>query len=601
MDLFPAEPPKFGDSPRGSVSSRDAEVACERLWWSEAMTAMINEKLAEQTKQLQDSFAEEVRRQALQLQSPAADPPADAVRSAVRAELVDDALAEGGYLRHAMRSEMEAALESWDGRLGRSAKSIKTARTATQGTDRERSPPIIATRQMSDPRVSACLVDTLEIDRLGKAKSFLVDDSKHSSGFESFDLLGRGKRLWKWWRKLEEPPRSGCLYRTLQHTAFDCLICLVITLDFAFMIYATDMKILSPSSPTSSIPGLLVGNWVFQVFFTLEMVMKLVIHRQWFFCGARWKTNTFDFLVVVSGFLFMYRTAFSSSSGANTRVLRVLRVAKALRAFEVLNHVKELRALLACLEGSFKSLFWSMFMLLALCSIVSLFLMQIVITHLIQTGDALEDTPFDGSFGTFGEALLTLFKASTGGNDWGDGYDIIKSAGFLGSVVYLFFITFVQFAVMNIITGIFVDSAMSVLSRDSEALAEELNQNEEMNMNKLETLCRDVDEDHSGKLTRDQFEASLSRKHVPLLLTMLGLGPHNVLDLFNHMAYVADDNGQVEISSFVNLCMYLRGSATNYDLHKLHAEFKAMQSQHGEDVRQILEILRGVIQDPVDS
>merc|ERR1712032_1185303 len=146
---------------------------------------------------------------------------------------------------------------------------------------------------------------------------------------------------------------------------------------------------------------------------------------------------------------------------------------------------------------------WSLVMLLIVFCLVSLFLMQIIVAGLEETGETM-DSELESMFGSVGGSILTLFRASTGGDDWGLAYEAIGRTGLLGSAVYLIFIAFVQFALINIITGIFVESAMETLSPDKETLALEHSRKEQENADELEALCRNVDIDFSGKLTREQ-------------------------------------------------------------------------------------------------
>jgi len=221
----------------------------------------------------------------------------------------------------------------------------------------------------------------------------------------------------------------------------------------------------------------------------------------------------------------------------------------------------------------------------------SLFFIQLISHHLEDTGEALEESIFAGFFGSVEESALTLYRASTGGDDWSLAYGVIQGVGRVGSFAYLFFIAFVQFALINIITGIFVESAMMTLSPDSETLAQEHSRREQENAKKLIQLCKNVDADVSGKLTRDQFEDGLRRKQIPMLLELLGLQKHHVLEFFSHMADAADDDGQVGIETFVNGCMLLKGAATNFDLQKLHADVKAMSATHQRSLNDIRDIL----------
>ncbi|CAK0800850.1 unnamed protein product [Prorocentrum cordatum] len=133
---------------------------------------------------------------------------------------------------------------------------------------------------------------------------------------------------------------------------------------------------------------------------------------------------------------------------------------------------------------------------------------------------------------------------------------------------------------------------MAVLKPDPEVFARELSQQEWVDAQKLDRLCRAVDTDESGKLTREQFENGLQKNHIPLLLKSLGLQRHHLVEFFKFMAEDSSGDGQVDIHTFVNGCMVLRGVATNFDLQKLHAELKSNHAQHDKHLDSIMRILR---------
>jgi len=398
-------------------------------------------------------------------------------------------------------------------------------------------------------------------------------------------LAAKCEKFWVWLQSVEEPPRTGCLNSLVIGSGFEVAVCVTILFNFAFMVYVANVEIARPNETSTRV---LIGEWFFQAFYTTEMVLKLLVHRQWFFCNASWRINLFDLMLVVGGFISLGSRA---GSGGALRLLRVLKFGKATGAIRVVAHMKHLRVLLVCLEGSLMSLFWSMFTLAFTYTLFSLFLMQVITSHLIETDSVLEDTAFYDHFGSVEKSMLTLYKASTGGDNWSLAYEVIRITGRTGSAMFLFFIAFVQFALINIITGIFVESAMSFVKTDPEMLAREVFHKEQEDTQRLERLCRAVDADATGKLTQDQFEQSLQMRHIPTLLKALGLQTHHVMEFFHYLAEV--EGGQVEIGTFVDGCMLLKGGATNFDLQKLQAEFKAMQARHDQNLDDILKLLRG--------
>jgi hypothetical protein len=510
------------------------------------------------------------------------DPLSYAVRSAIREEL-NDLLAEGGYMRGAMRTEVDAALRSWGGQEAKSRLSQPRPARPSRPAD-----PEDAGEAVHKASSAAAPVDHLAkfIESVTAAAARHTDYRSEKLGI----LAGNGMMrkvhdLWDWWESLEEPPRMGCLARLVASRGFELAVCVTIFFNCAFMSYSTDVEIQNPNKIAMSV---LIGDWLFQVLYTVEMVLKLSVHQQWFFCNANWKINIFDLLLTGAGFITL---SIGAGSGGYLRSLRMLRFGKAIHAIRAMAQLKHLRALIVCLRGSVHSLFWSLVLLFTVYALFSLVLLQVITVHLIETDQILEESNFYEFFGSVEKSILTLYKASTGGDDWSLAYQVIQPTGDIGSVTYLFFIAFVHFALINIITGIFVESAMATLTPDSQTLAREHTRQELENAQKLDSLCRDVDADDSGKLSRAEFEDCIKKRHMTMLLEMMGLQKHHVLEFFNHLALVYDDGGQVEIAKFVNGCMLLKGAATNFDLQKLHAEFLAAQARFDQNQSRILKLL----------
>jgi hypothetical protein len=246
-----------------------------------------------------------------------------------------------------------------------------------------------------------------------------------------------------------------------------------------------------------------------------------------------------------------------------------------MRAVRAMSELKHLRAFLVCLQGSFMSFFWSLVMLVAVLVIFSLFMVQLLGAHLLDNHSTLEG-PVESMFGSVMQSTLTLFKASTGGRDWAIAYEVISQTGWMGSMIYLMFIAFTQLALINIITGIFVESAVQTLRPDRETIVTEQLRLEREHANELEKLCCQVDKDGNGKISPDEFEKSLERGgRIPKLLLLLGLSRHHVIEFFQTLSHISEEeDGEVDIATFVTGCMQLKGAATNFDVQMLHAELK---------------------------
>jgi len=91
-----------------------------------------------------------------------------------------------------------------------------------------------------------------------------------------------------------------------------------------------------------------------------ELLLRLLVHRIFFFVGANARFNMFDFVLVFFG-VFEQALIFIRASqqfGANMTFLRIIRLTKLFRAFRVLRVIRmltEMRTMLAAIAGSLRS------------------------------------------------------------------------------------------------------------------------------------------------------------------------------------------------------------------------------------------------------
>jgi voltage-gated sodium channel len=382
-------------------------------------------------------------------------------------------------------------------------------------------------------------------------------------------------RLWL----QQEPERSGPLADFVRSRCFERTIQVVILCNCLVMGLAANYEM--DSAPTLSDEdfghnAFMTLDIIFQLFYTLELILKLAVHRAYFFWNEDAGFNTFDCFLVVSGYLDLL---FSGGGGSIAlRTVRILKLGKALRALKVIVGFRTLRAILVCIQGSFITLLWSVLMLGIVFYIFSLIFVQQATSRLEDIGDRGDPVAVDiiDKFKSVQTSMMTLSKAAFGGEDWGVALDVVTECGFMSSFFYMVFISFSHIALINIITGIFVDNAMQSLSPNREQLATRLEQEEKAYAKELEKLCIDVDADKSGCLTKEQFNDGIKKGRIPLLLHLLGLTRRNVEHFFEVLCDATPDN-QVDIKSFVRGCMRLKGAATSFDLQTMMLDLKKIE------------------------
>merc|ERR1712217_31639 len=121
------------------------------------------------------------------------------------------------------------------------------------------------------------------------------------------------------------------------------------------------------------------------------------------------------------------------------------------------------------------------------------------------------------------------------------------------------FIAFCVFAVLNVMTGVFCQSAIESAQNDKDlATADALNSRERTH-EKLTELFNDLDDDGSGEITIDELEEALLHSKSQAYLVSLGI---DVTDAWNFLKLLdTARDGTVNLHEFVHGCMALKGEA----------------------------------------
>eukprot|EP00747_Dinoflagellata_sp_TGD_P111382 gnl/TRDRNA2_/TRDRNA2_171212_c0_seq4.p1 gnl/TRDRNA2_/TRDRNA2_171212_c0~~gnl/TRDRNA2_/TRDRNA2_171212_c0_seq4.p1 ORF type:complete len:635 (+),score=111.61 gnl/TRDRNA2_/TRDRNA2_171212_c0_seq4:81-1985(+) len=403
-----------------------------------------------------------------------------------------------------------------------------------------------------------------------------------------------------WWVNLEEPTRTGWLAAIVSSGRFESLTILVIVLNAFFMAYVANYDISHINhEPTEFITS---AERFFTIFFLVELILKLCVHRRYFFVNENMKWNIFDFFLVGLAVYDQLVTLIAHSGGGPNmtfmRTLRMLKMAKMLRMARVLKAFKDLRMMIVCIAGSLMSLFWSFVMLALILYMFALFFVQ-GFTGLLTT-ELLESTVTDDigvAFGSVESAMLSLFKCVTGGDDWGAYHTLIEMAGPIYSVGFVFFVGFFNFAVFNILTGMFVEQAMKCAEPDSEELIFEQRKEEIAQKGTITELCREIDADGSGTINLEEFGAYMQTAKGRHLLKLQGLDVDDA-ETFFHLLTHASQCPEVEIGLFTDCAMKMRGLAKAMDLQVLFYQVKMLERKQealGNDVTRQLQSLQSTL------
>ena len=86
----------------------------------------------------------------------------------------------------------------------------------------------------------------------------------------------------------------------------------------------------------------------------------------------------------------------------------------------------------------------------------------------METMPALQADAIHQYYGSLMTSIFSLLMSVTGGIDWEDGYKPLYDVGVFAVVVYVVYILFASFCVMNVIIGIFCQNASEAFEQDRD-------------------------------------------------------------------------------------------------------------------------------------
>jgi hypothetical protein len=283
----------------------------------------------------------------------------------------------------------------------------------------------------------------------------------------------------------------------------------------------------------------------------------------------------------------------------------MLKLVKALRVFRLIRAIDVLRLMLNALLGSIFSLLWSILMMSLIFYMFGVVLVQFTTQYLYLEQDGGQSTDpeiIDNlllHFGSVEGAMLSLYMATTGGNDWAVYYNALDPTGSASLAIFLFFVAFSQIALMNILTGIFVEHAMELAKPNRQDLVAQHNRQMRRQTKHLEAIVREIDTADTGCISEAAFHENIREPTGKLRQYLASMGIHEADAVhFYHLLKSATFGKEVEIPHFVSGVMRLRGDVQNLDVQGLIVEMKIVHKKIHEVHRELrqtgTEVRRGL-------
>lgn len=356
--------------------------------------------------------------------------------------------------------------------------------------------------------------------------------------------------------------------------------------------------------------GLKCATHFYNIVFLLELVLRLAAEGcRGFYCK---KSNlawaVLDTMVVAVSVVHLASDVYAAVdslaaennhlAATNLRVLRIVRMAKiirTIRAFKLIRFMSALQTLLFSILVTLKALAWASVLMFVVIYVFALTFAQCSadgLAELKADGLPLGDHPLTYYWGSLRGCMLTLFQAMSNGLDWRPAYEALAETSLLCGVMFNVFVGFAYFVLLNVITGVFCNSAIESARKNPELIAHSLMSNRRNYLRNLAKLFDVIDADNSGTITMSEFEELLQSDMAHAHFQALELNVSDAWTLFKLID--RDGSGAISISEFLTGCEALKGGARTIDIASISYETKAAHKKLFARIGRMESILMGL-------
>lgn len=318
--------------------------------------------------------------------------------------------------------------------------------------------------------------------------------------------------------------------------------------------------------------------------FFVELCIRVLAQRRSFVSmrNPEWRWNLMDSIIVLASLVEIIFEVSSYASGAEEmsltgmsglrtlRIIRITRLVKIARLARILRFVMALRTLTQSILHTSKSLIWAVVLLLLIVYTFAILFTQVVNDYMQDTNTTMTLEEWELGrryFSSLPKAMLCLYMSIANGVSWEQVIIPLNAVSVVWDFMFLFYIAFATLAVLNVITGVFCQSAIDSAQSDHEMVIQSIMNNKDAHIEKIRMLFSEIDEDESGVITYQMFEKGIRSQDVKTYFESIDLDVWDAWTFFKLLDM--DSGGAVEIEEFLMGCLRLRGNAKAMDIAKL--------------------------------
>eukprot|EP00930_Biecheleria_cincta_P065584 TRINITY_DN5141_c0_g1_i1.p1 TRINITY_DN5141_c0_g1~~TRINITY_DN5141_c0_g1_i1.p1 ORF type:complete len:582 (+),score=124.71 TRINITY_DN5141_c0_g1_i1:175-1920(+) len=397
----------------------------------------------------------------------------------------------------------------------------------------------------------------------------------------------------------------SALNRIVQSLTFrlTCFVFILINAVFAGVRMDSDLrKNLQriQGGPTDSDNTLYYIEIGFVAWFSLELLLRIIAEGRGFVIGENKIYNLMDSVLILLSIADMFVPRLASFSFL--RIFRAFRIVRIARLVQSISALKPLRTMLFAMVNSFTALLWAFFMITLTMFVFSIFVGSAVLA-LFETIDASKPGQVEKAenlapyFGNLYLTMVTLFASITGGDDWMTAATQLRAldAGEFYFVVFCFFVFFSLVGLLNVVNGIFVDSA--VCTRTEDEVVQHFRDDEHRTSEEIRRIFQQADKNGSNSITLEELQTQVKHPWVKAYFAGLDIDPREASIIFTLLD--TDSNGELTIDEFVAGILKMKGSAKGVDVlaimfdhQRLALSFNVLCSYLEDELREIKDAVK---------
>lgn len=385
-----------------------------------------------------------------------------------------------------------------------------------------------------------------------------------------------------------------CIMQMVKHVWFEHLCGIIVVINALTIAYESDKLAFAQAhgdeKETKEFTDFI--DSIFCAVFVTEAALRIYAYRSAFWIGEGCAWNWFDLVMVVIQVMEQLLRCISSFRLATNlsmlRALRMFRVIRIFRLLRVLHLFDELRVIVSSITSSTSSLLWAMVLLLLTVFVFSELFLQIVLSAgSDRPGTAEYSAEIEFYFGSLYRTFLTMFECIVGGISWDAVVrPLVEDISPWMGVAFCVYISTCIFAIMNLLTGIFVDKAMRTVREDKDNVVAW----------RIHDLFMGVDsvigQNYDEEVTFELFKEVLKAPAMVEYFKQINVEVKEARWLFDLIDM--DASGSLDSKEIVDGCLSLRGPARALELAILMKDFATMQRTLQEFQISIMEKLNEV-------